>query len=150
MKIYLRFCLPFIILALGLIYTTASDGTTKPDQTTLKPIGNGWRPVFNGKDLDGWVVQTNYWKVDAGGVLHGFTPGEPEHHYIYTAKDYDDFELHADVKLVEIIPVSASASHRRALTTCPVTHLNSFGVRWLATRKNKNCNKSRHTRAARI
>ena len=33
-------------------------------------------------------------------MLVGKTPGTPEHHYAYTEKDYADYELHADVKLV--------------------------------------------------
>jgi len=65
-----------------------------------KPVGDGWISLFNGKDLTGWKAQSEYWKVE-DGVLHGFTPGNKEHHYAYTEKsDYDDFELHADVKLI--------------------------------------------------
>jgi hypothetical protein len=65
-----------------------------------KPVGEGWIALFNGKDLTGFKFQPEYWKVE-DGVIHGFTPGNKEHHYMYTEKsDYDDFELHGDVKLI--------------------------------------------------
>lgn len=101
MTSHARFYFSFFILTLSLARSVAADDTAvQPDKAVLKPVGEGWQAVFNGKNLDGWVVQTNFWKVDEGRVLHGYTPGEPEHHYIYTKKNYDDFELHADVKLV--------------------------------------------------
>ena len=55
--------------------------------------------LFNGKDLKGWKYEAEYWKVESG-VLYGNTPGTKEHHYSYTEKEYADYELHADVKLV--------------------------------------------------
>lgn len=73
--------------------------TTRPDETTLKPAGTGWISLFDGKSLNGWMLQDPYWKVQ-DGVLYGHTPGEKEHHYAYTEKSYDDFELHVDLKLV--------------------------------------------------
>src|SRR5450755_1486217 len=100
-KLCTRFYFFLFVLAFGLARPCAADDVTaKPDKAVLKPVGRGWQPVFNGKNLEGWVAQTNYWKVDKGRILHGYTPGEKEHHYIYTEKIYDDFELHADVKLV--------------------------------------------------
>lgn len=101
MKLHARFYFVLFVLAFGLArHCEADDVTVKPDKAVLKPVGSGWQTVFNGKNLDGWVGQTNFWKVDKGRVLHGYTPGEKEHHYIYTEKSYADFELHADVKLV--------------------------------------------------
>src|SRR5262249_20733403 len=63
-----------------------------------KPVGRGWIALIP-KDLKGWKYQSEYWKVE-NGVLLGVTPGTPDHHYAYTEKEYGDFELHADVKLV--------------------------------------------------
>jgi hypothetical protein len=65
-----------------------------------RPVGHGWSPLFNGKDLTGLTHQPGFWKVEAG-ELKGSTPGGKEHHYLYTERaDYGDFEMHADVKLV--------------------------------------------------
>jgi hypothetical protein len=63
-----------------------------------KPLGDGWVALI-GKDLAGWKAEPEYWKLE-GDVLHGLTPGHPKHHYAYTEKQYGDFELHADVKLI--------------------------------------------------
>ncbi len=63
-----------------------------------RPSGDGWVNLIP-NDLKGWKYEPQYWKV-ANSVLEGYTPGTPEHHYCFTAREYGDFELHADVKLV--------------------------------------------------
>jgi hypothetical protein len=93
---------PLIVTTLlhaTLVYA-ADPPAPSSKESVLKPVGEGWLPVFNGKNLDGWKAQPEFWKVDEGGILHGHTPGEARHHYAYTGKTYDNFELHADVKLV--------------------------------------------------
>src|SRR4051812_35402435 len=84
--------LAMFCLALG-----ASFAADAPDAATLKPIGEGWAPLWSGKSLAGWKYQPEFWKLEDGG-LSGSTPGTPEHHYAYTEQDYKDYELHADVK----------------------------------------------------
>jgi hypothetical protein len=65
-----------------------------------KPEGKGFKPLFSGKNLASFEHEAEFWKVE-DGVIHGTTPGTKDHHYMYTrARDYGDFELHADVKLV--------------------------------------------------
>jgi Domain of Unknown Function (DUF1080) len=63
-----------------------------------KPAGKGWVKLIPA-NLAGWKYEPEYWKVDAG-TFHGVTPGTKDHHYAYTEKEYADFELHADVKLI--------------------------------------------------
>ncbi|HSU67780.1 MAG TPA: family 16 glycoside hydrolase, partial [Tepidisphaeraceae bacterium] len=77
----------------------ADDKPATPDASVLKPAGDGWLPVLSDKDLSGLKAEPEYWHVK-DGVLEGFTPGGKQHHYSYTEKDYANFELHADVKLV--------------------------------------------------
>jgi hypothetical protein len=102
MKPSLRFHLSFITALLFCAVSLPAEElqATKPDESVLKPAGDGWLPIFNGKNLEGWTAEPEFWKADEGGILHGHTPGTPEHHYAYTKKSYGDFELHADVKLV--------------------------------------------------
>jgi Domain of Unknown Function (DUF1080) len=65
-----------------------------------RPVGRGWTPLWNGKDLADFEHEPDYWRAE-GGVILGSTPGGKEHHYMYTRRaDYADFELHADVRLV--------------------------------------------------
>jgi Domain of Unknown Function (DUF1080) len=98
MKLDARILLPLIVLAFTAMYLQADE--TKPDASVLKPAGDGWRPIFNGTNFDGWAAEPEYWKMDEDGVMHGHTPGTALHHYAYTTNDYNDFEMHADVKLI--------------------------------------------------
>ena len=101
MKLNVRIYLPLILLAFAATCLRAQEATAaKPDDFVLKPVGDGWRPIFNGTNLDGWAAELEYWQMDEGGVMHGHTPGTSQHHYAYTTNDYTDFELHADVKLI--------------------------------------------------
>ena len=101
MNLHARF---WFALSLMLYCVTILSAAEQPgpetDMSVLEPVGSGWLPLVNGKNLDGWKAETEFWKVEANGDLHGHTPGTQEHHYAYTEKNYDDFELHADVKLI--------------------------------------------------
>jgi len=101
MKLNARIYLPLLALAFAAMCLRAEDTTApKPDDSVLIPAGTGWLPLFNGTNFDGWKAETNYWKMDADGVMHGHTPGTPQHHYDYTTNNFADFELHADVRLI--------------------------------------------------
>ncbi len=60
-------------------------------QRSVRP-GEDWAPLFNGKDLAGWVAVGNEkWIVD-GGVIHGEAVTK-EYGYLKTDKNYKDFHL---------------------------------------------------------
>jgi hypothetical protein len=50
-----RVLLPFITLAFAAVCLGAD--TIKPDDSVLNPIGAGWLPLFNSKNLDGWHAE---------------------------------------------------------------------------------------------
>jgi beta-glucanase (GH16 family) len=66
-----------------------------------------WQPLFNGENLDGWVVKcrpgdqdkASYWQVVDGTITAETPPGSP-HHYIWllTEKEYGDFALRLKVQ----------------------------------------------------
>ena len=63
------------------------------------PKTKGWTSLFDGKTLKGWVYETGYWQVKDGAIVgdkHGPTP---HHHYMFSTKDYSDFEMHVDFKM---------------------------------------------------
>lgn len=100
MKLNVRFFLPLIAFTLSAACLRAEDASAaKPDEAVLKPVGEHWLPLFNGKNLEGWKAEPEFWKWE-DGILHGITPGTAQHHYAYTETNYADFELHADVKLI--------------------------------------------------
>jgi hypothetical protein len=64
-----------------------------------KPVTKGWKSLFDGKTLRGWMGEQGYWEVKDGALV-GTSPGTPHHHYLLSTQDYSDFEMHIDVKLV--------------------------------------------------
>lgn len=54
--------------------------------------GEDWVPLFNGKDLSGWVeIGKEKWSVD-NGTIHGVAVTK-EYGYLQTEKSYKDFHL---------------------------------------------------------
>ena len=87
-----------LLAALCLTVTALADDSGQKLSKSGRPEGKGWVNLIP-KDLSGWKYQPEYWKLEKG-VFIGNTPGTPDHHYAYTEKEYGNFELHADVKLV--------------------------------------------------
>lgn len=60
----------------------------------------GWVPLFNGKNLDGWVQKngTAKYRVEDGCVVGKTNVGSPNS-FLCTVKDYADFELKFEVKV---------------------------------------------------
>lgn len=58
------------------------------------PEGPGWRPLFNGRDLDGWVAYGSAaWRVE-DGVISGGQDGDPRRAGVLATKEmFRDFEL---------------------------------------------------------
>ncbi|MCL5099320.1 MAG: DUF1080 domain-containing protein [Candidatus Omnitrophica bacterium] len=61
---------------------------------------DGWRPLFNGKDLDGWQQLNGRAKYEAkdGAIVGTSVPNSPNS-FLCTLKEYGDFELEFDVKV---------------------------------------------------
>lgn len=68
------------------------------------PKGAGWKPLFNGEDLSGWIPQVtdrpNSWSV-VDGVLTNRPEGGHRGVNIYTEKRFDDFELYYEYRILE-------------------------------------------------
>lgn len=72
------------------------DGIVKNGRPTAK----GWVSLFDGKTLKNWVYEKGYWQVKDGAIVGDKKGDTPHHHYMFSDKDYSDFEMHADVKMV--------------------------------------------------
>ncbi len=67
----------------------------------IKPLpgGEGWRSLFNGKDLTGWkVVGDATWEVLEGGILRVNGAGMTQRSELRTLDTFDDFELRLSVR----------------------------------------------------
>jgi hypothetical protein len=64
-----------------------------------RPIARGWHSLFDGKSLKGWVYEKGYWEVKDGAIVGDKKGSTPHHHYMFSDKDYSDFEMHIDFKM---------------------------------------------------
>jgi hypothetical protein len=55
-------------------------------------------PLFNGKNLDGWVGNADFWSVEEGKIV-GKTTGLDYNTFLITKEDYSDFVLKFQVNL---------------------------------------------------
>jgi hypothetical protein len=63
-----------------------------PQATPVRPPGEDWIVLFNGKDLAGWTnIGKEKWEIEAG-TLHGIAVTR-EYGYLQTEKPYKDFQL---------------------------------------------------------
>lgn len=59
-----------------------------------------FRPLFDGKSLDGWEGNLDYFRAEDGMLIAGRTDGEiPHNEFLCTTREYDNFELHLQVKM---------------------------------------------------
>jgi hypothetical protein len=77
--------------------TLALAGLTGTGTSIHAQEDQNWRPIFNGKSLDGWKANESpeSWTIQDGVLVgHG-----PRSHLFYTAEEVKDFELKADVMI---------------------------------------------------
>ena len=96
----MRLTTAFLVAAI--LAAANSTSQSKDPDTSGK-----WTNLFNGKNLDGWVVKcrpadkdkVGYWKA-VDDTITAETPPDSKHHYIWllTEKEYDDFELRLKVQ----------------------------------------------------
>jgi len=67
---------------------------------TAQSADDGWTPLFNGKDLDGWVQRGGQaaYRVEDGQIVGTSVPNTPNS-FLCTAKEYGDFLLELEFKV---------------------------------------------------
>jgi hypothetical protein len=62
---------------------------------------DGFQPLFNGKNLDDWIVDTpGMWSVRDGTIV-GKSPGVNYNEYLCTKKQYSDFILKVKMRIID-------------------------------------------------
>lgn len=99
----------FVSFLCGAFGQAYSDDPKPADKVVIRnvnasppaaPSGEGWTPLFNGKDLSGWT-QRNGWavyRIDGDSIL-GTTAKDSPNSFLCTEKDYSDFELRFEVQV---------------------------------------------------
>ncbi|MDF1694439.1 MAG: DUF1080 domain-containing protein [Saprospiraceae bacterium] len=89
MKNQLHKILPFIAFTLLLVSSCSTQKSNTSD---------GYKSIFNGKNLDGWQNHgAEKWYVEDGEMICESGP-KAEYGYLSTVEYYDDFELMVDFK----------------------------------------------------
>ena len=63
---------------------------------------DGFKPMFNGKDLAGWEGRPGWWRVEDGALTSESTPQKPcdkAHYLVWRGGRPGDFELQAEYRL---------------------------------------------------
>jgi len=83
-------CFRFLCLALAAPTGLAASGASAEE--------TGFRPIFDGKTLNGWEApDMSHWSVEEGAITGRTTPGNPlkAHQYlVWQLGELDNFELH--------------------------------------------------------
>ncbi len=75
-------------------------GCTLVTGAAARAAADGWVPLFNGKDLEGWQQINGIAKYEAqGGAIVGTSVPDSPNSFLCTKKQYSDFELEFEVKV---------------------------------------------------
>jgi hypothetical protein len=91
-----------VLLCLAAAIAAATRAGAAPADGKAAEQADGWRPLFNGKDLDGWeTTGTATWRVE-DGVIVGGQDGDPARHgLLLTTEHFEDFELELEFMIDE-------------------------------------------------
>jgi hypothetical protein len=101
-KFYIYFLFVFCIMPL----MAQMQKTSALNKLTAEEQEEGWKLLFNGKELDGWVSVGQEtppsfgWRID-GGILTVKKEGDKRGGDIITKEQFSDFDLKVDFKLTK-------------------------------------------------
>ncbi len=84
--------LTWFLLQVCILANYATSQDRKPEA--------GFKPLFDGKSLDGWEGNLSYFRVEQEAIVAGTLKEKiPNNEFLCTQKKYGDFELRLEVKL---------------------------------------------------
>ncbi len=90
----------------------------------------GFRPIFNGRNLDGWDGDPKYWRVENGSLVGEITPEtvvKSNTFIVWQGGQPRDFELKVDYRITE--GGNSGINYRSVMVPDPVTPANRFAMR---------------------
>ena len=89
-----------VLAGLGAVLSVAlSAGAqeTPPAQAAPAPVEEGFKAIFDGKTLDGWIAaDPSFWSIEDGAITAKITPEHPtgrNHYLVFQGGKLGDFEL---------------------------------------------------------
>jgi hypothetical protein len=92
-----------IVLIIGLLTPLPQVGKAATENQGAKEeqVEEGFTALFDGKTLDGWEGKEGVFRVEKGAIIAGsLTENVKNNEFLCTKKDYGDFELRLEAKLV--------------------------------------------------
>jgi len=62
-------------------------------------IKKGFKSLFNGKDLTGWIGNKQYWKVEDDSIVGRSVEKLDHNDFLWTEKEYSDFIMYCEIKI---------------------------------------------------
>lgn len=88
---------PWLALAITFLLTSSHRGLFAQD---TQPAEEGFQSLFDGKTLQGWEGNTEFFRVQDGAIVAGTLEKPiPNNEFLCTEKEYADFELVFEVRL---------------------------------------------------
>lgn len=85
-------------ILLGLVAVAALNGLQTAGTVAEEP---GFTSLFDGKSLDGWEGNLKWFRIEDGAIVAGSMKEKiPNNEFLCTKKQYGDFELRLQAKLV--------------------------------------------------
>ena len=90
----------------------------------------GFKPIFDGKSLDGWEGDPTYWRVENGSLVGEITPEtvvKSNTFVVWRGGRPKDFELKIEYRITEA--GNSGINYRSVIIPDPVTPTNKFAMR---------------------
>jgi hypothetical protein len=128
---------PFLmsIAALASLRGTAQQSQPYTPKQSDRPLpasgdGPGFRPIFDGKSLDGWEGDPKYWRVENGALTGEITPDtilKSNTFIIWRGGKPADFELKLEYRITE--RGNSGINYRSVVVPDSITPANRFAMR---------------------
>ena len=89
--------LSFVVFALSSLGSTPAA-----DPSGVTPVvDDGFKPLFDGKSLDGWDGDSKVFRIEDGAIIGGQMKEKiPHNFFLSTKEEYADFELQLEFRLL--------------------------------------------------
>ena len=124
---------PFLASLLGSVCLPLAAQYTPKQSDRPEPIAGdeaGFRPIFDGKTLDGWEGDPKYWRVEDGNLVGQVTPEtllKSNTFIVWRGGAPKDFELKADYRITA--GGNSGINYRSVVVPDLVTPANKFAMR---------------------